>query len=106
MFNSIFTLLRPKKKPKPEDKTDDIPGFIPAFDNIHDFKSQHNLTCPARTTDELIRYLESRSNQKWYVFKSARKKAHPINVGVYEEFPALDEALEWLETYGRGKYFV
>jgi hypothetical protein len=25
---------------------------------------------------------------------------------VYEEFPAFDEALEWLETYGEGKYFV
>jgi hypothetical protein len=106
MFNSIFTLLKPKKKAKPEDKTDDIPGFIPAFDDIQDFKSQHNLTCPAKTTAELIRYLESRPNQKWYVFKSARKKAHPINVGVYEEFPVLDEALEWLETWGGGKYFV
>ncbi len=106
MFNSIFTLLKSKKKQKPEDKSDDTPGFIPAFDNIQDFKSQHNLTCPARTTAELIRYLESRPNQKWYVFKSARKKAHPINVGVYEEFPALDDALEWLETYGGGKYFV
>jgi hypothetical protein len=27
-------------------------------------------------------------------------------VGVYEEFPALDDALEWLESYGGGKYFV
>jgi hypothetical protein len=27
-------------------------------------------------------------------------------VGVYEESPALDDVLEWLETYGGGKYFV
>jgi hypothetical protein len=106
MFNSIFGILRAKKKAKNEDKSDGIAGFIPAFEDINEFKSQHNLTCPARTLSELIKYLDSRSNQKWYVFKSARKKAHPINVGVYEEFPILDTAVDWLETYGGGKYFV
>lgn len=45
-------------------------------------------------------------NQKWYFFKSARKKAHPINVGVYEEFTALDDALEWHETYDGAKVFL
>ncbi len=44
MFNSIFSTLRPKKKAKPEDKTDDIPGFIPSFNDIHEFKSLYNLT--------------------------------------------------------------
>lgn len=65
MFNSIFTLLKPKKKQKTRDKTDDIPNFIPAFDDIQNFKSQHNLTCPAKTVTELIRYLKSHPNQKW-----------------------------------------
>jgi hypothetical protein len=35
-----------------------------------------------------------------------KKKSPPINVGVYEEFSAFDDAMEWLETYGGGKYFV
>jgi hypothetical protein len=83
MFNSIFSALRPKKKAKPEDKSDDIPGFIPAFDNIQDFKSQHNLTCPVKTVAELIIYLQVR-----------KEKPHPINVGVYEEFPAEFEELK------------
>ncbi len=39
MFNSIFSILKPKKKLKIEDKTDDIAGFIPAFDDIHELKS-------------------------------------------------------------------
>ncbi len=65
MFNSIFTLLEPKRKHKSESKTEDIPGFIPALDDIQEFKSQHNLTFPARTIGELIKYLESRPNQKW-----------------------------------------
>lgn len=102
MFNSIFSILRPKKKVK----TVEIAGFIPAFDDIQNFKTEHNLKCTAETISELIRYLDSRPNQKWYVFKSARKKSHPINVGVFEEFPTLDNALEWLETYGGGKYFI
>jgi hypothetical protein len=35
-----------------------------------------------------------------------KKKSPSLKVGVYEEFPVLDDALEWLETYGGGKYFV
>ncbi len=77
MFNTIISILRPKKKSKTQDKSNEIAGFILAFDNIQDFKNQHNLTCAARTTGELIRYLESCPNQKWYGFKSARKKHIP-----------------------------
>lgn len=73
-LNSQFKI---EKEGKTDDISDEIAGFIPAFDDIQDFKSQYNLTCPARTAGELIRYLESRPNQKWYVFKSARKKPIP-----------------------------
>jgi hypothetical protein len=34
------------------------------------------------------------------------RKAHRINIGVYEELPAIYEALEWLEVYGGGRYFI
>jgi hypothetical protein len=27
-------------------------------------------------------------------------------VGIYEDFPALDDALEWAQDHGEGKYFV
>jgi hypothetical protein len=64
VFKSIFSILKAKNKTKTEDKTDEITHFIPTFDDIQDFKSQHNLTCPARTTGELTRYLEPRPNQK------------------------------------------
>lgn len=106
MFNSIFRLFRAKKKAKNEDNSDEIAGFIPAFDDVEDFKRQHNLTCSARTIGGLIKYLESRPNQKWYVFKSLKRRPYLINVGVYEEFPSIDIALEWFENYGGGKYYV
>ena len=39
MFNSIFDILRAKKKAKNKEKSDEIAGFIPAFEDIHEFKT-------------------------------------------------------------------
>jgi len=106
MIDHIFNLFGRKKNAKNTNNSDEIVGFIPSFEEIEDFKKEHNLNCPARTVGKLIKYLESRPNQKWYVFKSLKRKPFLINVGVYEEFPSIDTALEWSEVYGGGKYYV
>ncbi len=106
MIDHIFNLFGGKKNTKNTDNSDELVGFIPSFEDIEDFKKEHNLNSPARTVGKLIKYLESRPNQKWYVFKSLKRKPYLINVGVYEEFPSIDTALEWSEVYGGGKYYV
>lgn len=106
MIDHIFNLFGGKKTTRNIENSDELVGFIPSFEDIEDFKKEHNLNCPARTVGKLIKYLESRPNQKWYVFKSLKRKPYLINVGVYEEFPSIDTALEWSEVYGGGKYYV
>ena len=49
MIDHIFSLFGGKKNIKNTDNSDELVGFIPSFEDIEDFKKEHNLNCPART---------------------------------------------------------
>ncbi len=94
---TIFLTYSEERRTQEIQKTRELLDFIPSFEDIEALKKEHNLNCPARTVSRRIKYPESRPNQKWYVFKSLKRKPYLINVGVYEEFPSIDTALEWSE---------
>lgn len=105
MFDKLKGLLR-RKKDDEYNNHGGITGFLPAFDDIEHFKKEYNIKCSAKTVKGLIQCLEKAPDQKWYVFKSLRKKGAPLNVGTFDDFPTLDQALGWLELYGGGRYYV
>lgn len=71
------------------------------------FKKEHNIQSSAKNVRDLIQFLDKAPNQRWYVFKAARgMKGGIINLGSYESFPIIDDALGWFDKYGGGKYFI
>jgi hypothetical protein len=53
MIDHIFNLFGEKKNAKNTDNSDEHVGFRPSFEDIENFKKEHNLNCPARTVASL-----------------------------------------------------
>ncbi len=64
MIDHIFNLFGGKKNTRNPENSNELVGFMPSFEDIEDFKKEHNLNCPARTVSRLIKYLDSHPNQK------------------------------------------